>query len=501
MGDIDILVENPQELSTSTDQIILDLFKTKSIPQVKEELVTLNKELEQVDTEFDDKLKSHYRDILDVTLKINSLYEDLKVVDDKFRALCFDDTVYQIDRLPDFVPNEVSTENEAKSIAGTDVSQGTYDSDVNNSSADTELVLLISRWVLAISNFVTRFVSSESTDAVNGATSSANYGNVKSGKLFLELMVTFEGLKRKLVNGQLSTVFGDLIDEKISFIQNYVVESLEYKTIHFNLSEWVKFYQLFSTGSVFKWDSKLTSRYTDLLYETLLKSYDLETLLGQQFQVKFKLDDPNVLSFLQSNEFRESLISKVIMSVEGQVQEFLEQEQGIEHAEGNRKEVYTSEQEEEQGKERENDKESGNVFTGNSETSIPNTTSDTKNNGEIDVADLIEKSLLKSKGLVLPEDIHIYQTIDPILTTLQTLVKLGCDKLKIVQVRDKLIKFLNERLERFSSSGPGESPETLSSDELVTNILREYNLSNSTKLFQSQIDILAKLVDSPADSA
>ena len=487
----DILVEN-QEIPSSTDQIIHDLFKTKNIPQVKEELVTLNKELAQVDTEFDDKLRSHYRDILDVTLKINSLYEDLRVVDDKFRALCFDDTVYQIDRLPDFVPNEVSTENETKKIPGADVLQGIYDTP---SADNTELVSLLSRWVLAISNFVARFVSSESTDVINGATSNANYGNVKSGKLFSELMVTFENLKQKLVSSQLSTAFRDLIDEKISFLQNFVVDSLEYKTIHFNSSEWVKFYQLFSTDSVFKWDLKLTARFTDLLYETLLRSYDLETLLGQQSQVKFKVDDPNVLSFLQSNEFRESLILKVITNVEDQVREFLEQEQGIRPTEGDEKEVYAGEQEE--GQEKKTDKEDGNVSSGSIEAGIPNTTSDNKDNREIDVADLIKKSLLRSKGLVLPEEIHIYQTIDPIITTLQTLVKLGCDRTKIVRVRDKLVEFLNERLERPGSSTPGGSPETLSSDELVSNILREYNLSNSTKLFQSQIDSLAKLVDSP----
>ena len=477
----DILVEN-QAVPSSTDQIIHDLFKTKNIPQVKEELVTLNKELEQVDTEFDDKLRSHYRDILDVTLKINSLYEDLRVVDDKFRALCFDDTVYQIDRLPDFVPNEVSTENETeKKIPGDDVLQGTHDTP---STDNTELVLLLSRWVLAISNFVARFVSSESTDVINGATGNANYGNVKSGKLFSELMVTFENLKRKLVGSQLAMAFRDLIDEKISFLQNFVVDSLEYKTIQFNSSEWVKFYQLFSTESVFKWDSKLTSRFTDLLYETLLRSYDLETLLGQQSQVKFKVDDPNVLSFLQSKEFRESLILKVITNVEDQVREFLEQEQG--------KEAYAGEQE------KKTDKEDGNVSSGSIGVGTPNATSDNKDNGEIDVADLIEKSLLKSKGLVLPEEIHVYQTIDPIITTLQTLVKLGCDRTKIVRVRDKLVEFLNERLERLGSSSSNESPETLSSDELVSNILRKYNLSNSTKLFQSQIDSLAKLVDSPA---
>ncbi|CCF60335.1 hypothetical protein KAFR_0J02710 [Kazachstania africana CBS 2517] len=243
------------------------LFEEKSITEIKDYLLDVNRELVQVDENFTAKLKLHYPDILQVTEDVAGLYGLLKDVDTEFRDLCFNDDKYQIKKLPEFASDHSSKQ------VNTNVSLS------DHTRTSTESILAISNWLLSISNFF----------------------NMASLKSFDDMMVNFQNLR----NCHIPTDFQDLINSKIISFQEELFQSLQSSKIHFTLTQRIKLFNLFQDSKSYNWNAQLCSDYQQLLYATIFNEYnDIESNL-------FESTDPLVREFIHLPDFNTKLIEKI----------------------------------------------------------------------------------------------------------------------------------------------------------------------------------------------
>lgn len=268
------------------DQII-DLFKEKTVVQVKDHLMTIRHELDEVNVKFGKQLETHYTDLLKVTEEVKYLFDDVKDTDKEFRELCFDDSTYQFKKLPDITINQTTSREDLNLSPITE----------SNATSSTNVLLEVSNWSLAITNFLSRYTDSSTS--------------VQSVKLYDDLKKHFELIETHLHDFK---SYDSLIEHKCILLIDSVVEYTQSSRIRLSLIQCIEFFNLFNNGK-FKWTDKNVKEFEKIVFDTVL-SQDIESLLTSKIDV--------VHDFVKTDNFKNTLLKRILVDVETNFKTFEE---------------------------------------------------------------------------------------------------------------------------------------------------------------------------------
>lgn len=246
----------------------LQLFRERSIAQVRDYDLELSSRVARSHERFTRELQTHYKDILKVTDEVDRLYVDLKEGDAMFMDLCFKDDLYKLNKLADYqgeTDRSSSLPIETHSVSG-----GT-----------SQTLLVVSSWVLAISDLISRFATS--TSAL---------------KLFDNVMREFDELKVVLDDGM---VYETVIKSKCEAFLQFICSP----DINLTISQWIRIYNLALNDGrqVFPWKVKSLEQLEKILFEAVFRE-NLDTLLGS--------DDELIADFVATSKFKEALNKKLL---------------------------------------------------------------------------------------------------------------------------------------------------------------------------------------------
>lgn len=420
---------------------VLELFRKKSVVQVKDHLLNVNHELSEVSEEFGKELKVHYNDILNMTQKISVLYGELTTIESRFRDLCFKDDLFQLRKLPNLEPPlKVSQENRP---AASD----------NAITDSVNITLKISNWTLSVSNFISRFTNTTTTAA----------------HLFDNMMKEMTELSQLLKTNNDLIKYREIIDKRSKILQKYIVEVLTSHTIQLKLEQSVELFNLFqSTNNVYNWDETLTDEFNNLLYDSILQNYNIETLCKNK-NVKSGIKNDDVLLFLQSNTFKQNVILRLIKTIETTFDHLEEIQKGI---------ITGTPEENDQEQENNND---SNVYSDEEEDEYMM---------ENDITKIIADAKMKSMGLTSSQSVEAHEQIDLIISKLKNLQDIECDNTKIIQLRDRLVDYLKQYISEYSAP----STSSTNMNEMIQSLMVEYHKTNLQKLIHKQIETLQALI-------
>lgn len=246
----------------------LKLFRGRSIAQVRDYDMELSSKVVKSHERFTKELQVHYKDILKVTEEVNRLYADLKEGDALFMELCFKDELYKLDKLPDF-------------YSGSDGKAGQPARTGGVGGETSQTLLVVSQWVLAISDLVSRFASSSS-----------------ASKLFDSVMREFSELQALLDSA-------DGYEKVIAAKCEIFLQFLCSPDTNLTLSQWIRTHNLVLQDGrqVFPWKKSTLEQFEGILFETVFRE-DLDSLLGST--------DELVAHFVASEKFEGALKKKLL---------------------------------------------------------------------------------------------------------------------------------------------------------------------------------------------
>ncbi|SMN18059.1 similar to Saccharomyces cerevisiae YGL223C COG1 Essential component of the conserved oligomeric Golgi complex (Cog1p through Cog8p) [Maudiozyma saulgeensis] len=419
------------DFSEDIKEEVLDLLKTRTISDVKDYLLDINRKLSVTEEEFNKELKVHYSVILHVIQNISLLHNDLSKTDTEFRELCFNDSLYQISKLPTFEPKMLSVEHHAL--------DSNNNNNNNNDDKDLQSVTLrVTNWVLAVTTFIDRFTNSND-----------------NRNAFFEDMITRSLNLSNDNNESIFVRYQDIIKNKSRSLQEYIVESSIAHRIILNLEQSIDVFNLFhSTVSFFSWDKSLTEQYNNLLYDMILEDYDLESLYGNENMGN--INTPSVRDFLQSSLFKNNVIQRLINNIEDQLTQ-LEMSRNLTSAV-----VETAKTNEEH----DNDY-------------------DEEDDMDDEISTIVYQSLMQSMGLTSDHDITGYDNTELIMDQLKSLEDLNADATRVQILRDRLLAYLLAKQKSLPENDKVTQPQN--TDDTVQAILDNYNKTNLEDLISQQI--------------
>ena len=246
----------------------LQLFRERSIAQVRDYDLELSSRVTRSYERFTRELQTHYKDILKVTDEVDRLYVDLKEGDAMFMDLCFKDDLYKLNKLADY---QGETNRSSSLPIETHLVSG----------GQSQTLLVISSWVLAISDLISRFATS--TSAL---------------KLFDSVMSEFDELKVALEDDM---AYETIIKSKCEAFLQFVCSS----DINLTISQWIRIYNLALNDGrqVFPWKVESIEQLEKVLFEAVFRE-NLDTLLGS--------DDELIADFVATRNFKEALNKKLL---------------------------------------------------------------------------------------------------------------------------------------------------------------------------------------------
>ncbi|QLQ80065.1 hypothetical protein HG537_0D00650 [Torulaspora globosa] len=251
----------------------LKLFRRCSLEQVRDYDVELSSKIDKTKRKFREELRTHYRDILKVTEDVDRLHGELKCGDALFMELCFKDDLFRLTKLPEF-------QSHGTLKAG---------SSVSFNETQSQPVLAVSQWVLAVSDMISRFATSYS-----------------SSKLFDSVMQGFESLKS--VQDRLES-YREVISNKCDALLRFACSP----DASFNVSQRIQVYNLAVLGSDthLPWDTDLVAKLEQQTFDFILENH-LDDTLGS--------NDELICSFVAAEQFKHKLSSKLKADITAQLQ-------------------------------------------------------------------------------------------------------------------------------------------------------------------------------------
>lgn len=255
----------------------LKLFRECSLEQVRDYDLELSSKIDKTRNKFREELKTHYKDILEVTGEVDHLYQALKGGDVLFRDLCFKDDLFKLTKLPEF---------ESKSGF-----QGSRSVGAASPSSDDQCqsVLVVSQWVLAVSDLISRFATSYS-----------------SSKLFDSAMQGFDSLTAASTSlGE----FREIVQNKCKAFLQFVCSP----DVSFSVSQRIQVYNLVvrDHSDQLLWDTELVKKLEEQTFNFILQDHLDDTLRSK---------DKLVASFVATETFKEKLRSKLSVDISTKIQ-------------------------------------------------------------------------------------------------------------------------------------------------------------------------------------
>ncbi|KAG0659327.1 hypothetical protein C6P45_001869 [Maudiozyma exigua] len=418
---------NEQAIDEDTKKEVLALLKSRSITEIKDYLLDVNRRLSETEEQFNDQLKIHYTVILKVIQDIAALHGQLSDIDNEFRDLCFNDDSYQIHKLPNFEP--VSLQNST-------IVQEEEQNSKNNTLPN--VTLRVSNWILAVTNFIDRFTNS----------------NENSSLFFDDMLKNTIDLSTD--DSTQYERYQTIIRNKSMFLQKYIVDSLFAHKIQLKLTQNIQLFNLFhDTVPFYQWDPTITDQYNDILYDMILEEYDIEALYGKDKTASI-ISSPVVQAFLQSPIFRNTVIEKLVTNIEDQ----LNQLESTKHMEE--------------------------MATDSSETKLVDTNDQEDKEVDEEISEIINDSIMQSMGLISERGVSTYQSIQTIIHKLSNLEDIGADTTRVQSLRQRLLDCLQKHELQAQNDANNEHTGT-STDETVQQILNNYNKGNLEQLMKKQI--------------
>ena len=420
-----------QPIDEDTKKEVLALLKSRSITEIKDYLLDVNRRLSETDEQFNSQLKIHYTVILKVIQDIAALHSQLSDIDNEFRDLCFNDDSYQIHKLPHFEPAQ-SQQN------GDTMIQEEEDEIFSGTSTLPNVTLRVSNWILAVTKFIDRFTSS----------------NENSSSFFDDMLKSTIDLSAE-DNSQYNR-YQSIIRNKSTTLQKYIVESLSTHKIQLKLTQNIELFNLFhDTVSFYQWDSTITKQYNDSLYDMILDEHDLETLYGRD-KTNSNSSSPVVQTFLQSPIFKSTVVEKLIKSIEEQLNQL------------------------------ENTRHIAEIATDSTDTESVENDDDEEKDIDEEISHIINDSITQSMGLISKRGVSTYQSIQEIIRKISNLEDIGADTTKVQSLRQRLLDCLHKH-ELQAQNDVNDQYPGINTDDTVQQILNNYNKGNLEQLMKKQI--------------
>lgn len=427
------------------DNKVLQLFKENHVPQVRDKLLEVTQDLAKNDVLLNKNLKLHYSDILTITEGVNKLYLGLQDNDTHFRQLCFDDDKYQLGRLPDFEENSFKTDKiDSKSV----ISVGGSSVNADDVDSDTELLLVVSQWSLAVSKFVS---------AVNGSTT-------VSTSIIDKLFTNFNQLvdyKDDISFTDTNFKYYQSVIDKLLFLQSNLIENAN--IIMLSHLQWIKIYNLINdtTKTILPWDNKLISELNEITMDKVIKLVlSIANVENNKNKIEFNSNDI-IKDFINSTQFNDRILAHIKDKTRHNLNEL--------------KLILSND----------------NVdMESNKEITITHMEVD-------DLTVLIEESKFDSLGLINKRRQQVYDLVEPTIQMIQQLIEYNCDSTAVKEIQTEMVDFLNNQCLDSLHSNHIDSNEgdqtTADTSSLIAGFVASYHKDNFTHLIQSQIQRLQAL--------
>lgn len=284
---------------TAQEQKQVDqLFREKTIPEVKNYGMEISRELASINDRFNEKMASKYWDILDVTNEVSGLSTLLKEVDQDFRELCYNDNLYQLKKLPEL------------EVSFGEVSKGKiHDKPEHNetSNRDDMMVMNITEWTLSIHKFISEISTASSETIIN--TLIENLSNN-----FSKINDDVHRMSR----------FQDVIKAKCKALQEYIVKAIANSEVYLTLLQWIKMDSIFQMKNL-PWDSVLYQKFEENMYSYVFEEEeDLDSIL-------FGSTNPVIKRFIETETFKNKLVSYMEKSIDEQFAKIRNQLSDLDH--------------------------------------------------------------------------------------------------------------------------------------------------------------------------
>lgn len=426
------------------DSQVLQLFRDNHVPQVRDKLLQINQDLAKNDVLLNKNLKLHFGDILTITESVHEMYLELQDDDAHFRQLCFDDDKYQLGRLPDFEEplrnNNNNSSTNSKSMMNVDGSSD-EGNDKNDEDNDTELLLVVSQWSLAVSKFVST-VSGSSTI---------------SSSIVDELFTKFN----QLVEYQGEVSFKDTdfkyyqsVVDKLLYLQSDLIANAN--IIMLNHLQWIQIYDLINhtTKTILPWDEKLIIQLNEIIMDKVIRLVLSTNVDNNKNKIEISNND-RIKNFINSSQFNERILAHIKEKTRHNLDELKENLQTKVMDEFNVEEVSHQELD--------------------------------------DLTVLIEESKFDSLGLINKNSRQIYDLVEPTIQMIQDLIKYNCDPASVKEIQSEMIELLSKQClseldENASTSTTIDT--TTDTSHLINGFVTTYHKSNLTHLIKSQIQRL-----------
>lgn len=353
-------------------QRVDQLFREKTIPEVKNYGMEISRELASVNDRFNEKMSTKYWDILDVTNEVSGLNKLLKGVDQDFRELCYNDNLYQLKKLPDL-------DSALNNVPRNNVQVHMIEENRVEARADM-IVINTTEWTLAIHKFISDISTAGSESAVNN--------------LMENLSTSFNKISCDVERILEIPTFQEVLVAKCNALQDYILKAVSNSEIYLTLLQWIKMDTIFKMER-FPWDTDKYSKFEETLYRYVFEEEeDLDDIL-------FGSNNPIVKKFTATESFKNKLVSHMEKSVEEQFTKIKDHIANIDSVSLPGKQDVNS-------------------------ILYPNDLSD-----KFDVQNIIKTGNLYSMGLDSPTKIALHELVNPLIKQIEKMKVYQCSEEQI----------------------------------------------------------------------
>lgn len=446
---------------TSIDAELIELFSTKHIPQIRDELKYVNHELNKIDINLNSNLNLHYKDILNITSNVTDLFNSLQAIDADFRDLCFNDEIFQLQSLPEFNINSNNSSNSTNSgnIENLNNHENSSSKELNSvyslkkKNSTNSNLLILSQLSLQLQRLI-NFNFDIDDDMTNN-----NYTKNNSFvKIWNELLIKLNELPHDCFIA-CNDNFHKIVKDNCQKLQNFIIDNNE--NLPFSELQWIQFYNILNLGKKtnetnilkvdekkstidkFPWDAKLTERLVELIFNNL---YNI---------LIFDEDNMIILNFKKMNkDFEKFIFAKINTNFENDMNELtnkLEQNNIINDTETSDNDASATTTD-------------SKTDTVNSSSILAYTLDSTYlTTDKLDVEYLINQANLQSNGLINESRIVIDKLIRKLINNLEDWIKFRGDLKVFQELKDNLIGKLESLHSEISQlSNPNNVVESFS---------------------------------------
>lgn len=393
------------------DTELLELFSTKHIPQIRDELKYINLELNKIDVNLNNNLNLHYKDILNITNNVTDMFNSLQSIDSDFRDLCFDDNLYQLHSLPEFSLNS----NNNKSNISNNSTSNSLNKKGNKIVINNDL-LLISQLSLQLQKLI-----NFNFDIDDNIVSDNNNVNNSFLAVWDELLIKINELPSDCLNN-VNDSFHKIIKDNCKILQKFIQENND--NLPFSELQWIQFYNIsFIESKIDNIEEENVeignhnAKAVNLPWDLELNEQLIELVFNNLYNIlNFDKNNSIILNFMQLNqEFSTFIFDKINSNFNNFMTELSNEL---------KKDDITN--------------DSNDIQAMDYTLKPIDLTTD-----KLDVEDLIKSASLQSNGLINDSRIITNKLIIKLIDYLQEWISFNGDSLVFQELKDKLIEQLN----------------------------------------------------------